>query len=172
MINHIRKAEKRDVATILSIIKDAQNYLKEQGSPQWQNGFGPNRQAIEDDIDKREGYVMVVEGIVCGYAALVEGIDNSYTKITEGEWDNRYEKYISIHRVALSPAIRGRGLSVQFLPKLISAAQDNGHHDIRIDTHPQNIIMKKTISRSGFIYRGIVHFPIPDGEREAYQLIV
>ena len=48
-----RKATETDLNAIMNIISQAQNYLKEQGIDQWQNGY-PNRQTIKKDIEKWE----------------------------------------------------------------------------------------------------------------------
>lgn len=160
-----------DVDCILTIIQDGKQYLKDQGLPQWQNGTAPKQESIVRDIEKGEGYVLLYKTQICGYAALVSGVDEYYTRISEGRWDGEYAEYVSIHRVAVSVNIRGQGLAKTFMHSLVAEAQRLGNHDIRIDTYPDNEIMKKVISDSGFIYRGMIEFPIPNGERNAYQLL-
>jgi|GEM_PF-99938 Methylase involved in ubiquinone/menaquinone biosynthesis len=170
MIN-IRIAEINDIEKILPVIESGRAFLESQGLSQWQNGYDPSRH-LEEDIAKKWGYVLLSqEGIICGYAALIDGIDECYENIKDGFWYNSYEKYISIHSVAIDNAFRGKGLSVPFLHGLTEIAEGLGYRDIRIDTHPLNEIMQKVISRTGFVYRGMVEFNIPDGKRKAYQLI-
>jgi RimJ/RimL family protein N-acetyltransferase len=47
-----------------------------------------------------------------------------------------------------------------------------GYRDVRIDTHPANEPMKRAIASTGFTYRGVVEFAIPDGVRAAFQLLL
>lgn len=166
-----RTAELTDLDDIETILQDARLFLHAQGLQQWQNRYGPGRTEAERDIGIREGYVFVVDGAISGYAALISGVDEAYTQIYDGYWNNRYNSYLSIHRVALSSALRGKGCAHLFFDGLLQAARQLQYHDIRIDTHPQNKIMQKVILREGFHYAGMIVFPIPDGERKAYQLL-
>ena len=168
---NIRIAEANDAEKILPVIESGREFLRSQGLPQWQNGYGPSSQSLKEDIISNCGYVLVSqEGTICGYAALVEGTDDSYTNIKGGCWDNSHEKYISIHGVVIDADFRGKNLAKRFMRGLIETAEGMGYQDIRIDTHPLNEIMQKVILRAGFAYKGSVEFDIPDGERKAYQL--
>ena len=109
---------------------------------------------------------------IFGYSALVEGVDESYTNITQGQWDSTCERYLSIHRVAVSSSVRGMGLARQMMEHLIAAARRLGYRDIRIDTYHRNQIMERVILGAGFLWRGMVLLPIPNGERKAFQLVL
>ncbi len=167
----LRKAKVADLPAIMTIISDAITILNEQGSLQWQNGFGPSQMTIEEDIRCEKSYVLVDEKKILGTAALIAGVDPVYTAIEQGHWQ-KTEPYLSIHRVAVTKEKQGRGLATIFLQGLIATSKNLGIHDIRIDTHERNIGMQKAISKAGFSYRGIVTFPIPDGKRKAYQLLL
>jgi GNAT superfamily N-acetyltransferase len=167
----IKKINASQVDRVMEIIADGREYLKYQGLSQWQNGGDPKRDDVERDAAMGEGYALHAGGIFCGYAALCTGVDEYYTRITGGSWDERYAEYISIHRFALCAAFRGKGLSEPFLRGLLETARKLGYRDVRIDTHRGNKIMRKLIDRAGFVYRGTVVFPVPDGERMAFQKI-
>ena len=53
-----RKSTKNDVPKIMNIVKQAQNYFKEQGIDQWQNNY-PNEEVINGDIENGDSYVML-----------------------------------------------------------------------------------------------------------------
>jgi len=168
----MRTARMTDLESILSIVEEARAFLQEQGSPQWQDGFGPNREMIEEDILRQEGYVFLLDNEMFGYAALVEGEDESYSNITQGGWDSTHPRYAAIHRVAVSAKVRGKGLARQMMEHLVAKARSMGYRDIRIDTYPRNHIMERVILGAGFTWRGMIQLPIPNGERKAYQLIL
>lgn len=157
----IRKAQMEDLEHLLPIFQEAQEFLREQGSPQWQGGYGPNRAVVEQDIQRQEGYVFLLGDEIVGYASLTQGVDPSYCNITQGQWDSTYPSYLSIHRVAVSSKVRGKGLSRQMMKHLISVAKRMGYRDIRIDTYPRNGIMERVILGAGFVWRGMVTLPIP-----------
>jgi len=171
MEHQIRIAASGDLENIVAIIESGRAYLKTQGLPQWQNGYGPNREEAAADIERGRGYVLAIAGKAVGYASLIPGPEGS-PALSEGVWAGGEEHYTTIHRVALETSVRGSGLSRAFLEGLIQAARTLGYSDIRIDTHPENVIMQKAIDKTGFTYAGIMQLPIPEGERWAYQLLV
>lgn len=164
-----RKATIEDLPEIMVIIQDAIESLRQQGSPQWQNGYGPSEEKIQHDIQENSLYVLS-DGQILALAALIEGEDPVYTAIEEGQWQES-AAYLSIHRVAVAKKATGRGIAQQLLRYLIEESKVRKISDIRIDTHELNRGMQKAILKTGFTYRGIVYFPIPDGKRLAYQYI-
>ena len=47
-----RRTEVSDLDKVMNIIKQAQNYFKENNIDQWQNNY-PNEEVINDDINKK-----------------------------------------------------------------------------------------------------------------------
>lgn len=165
-----RKAEKKDLPEIMYLVSQGIQSLKKQGSPQWQDGYGPTEQQIEQDITNGAGYILEDEQ-VAAYASLIEGVDPVYTAIEQGEWVGR-QPYVSIHRVVVNTQLTGKGLARKMLVHLICTSQQLGFYDLRIDTYPLNTGMQKAIKNTGFTYRGKVNFPIPYGNRWAYQYLI
>lgn len=165
-----RKAKMQDVSQIMEIIALGIESLKKQGSPQWQNGYGPTQDQIKKDIKNSVAYVLITDKVIA-YAALLAGVDPVYTAITEGNWYDSQD-YVSIHRVVVDSRLTGNGIARKMLVDLITVSQQKGVNDIRIDTHPLNLGMQKAIKNTGFIYRGKVNFPIPHGDRWAYQYLI
>ena len=167
---NIRLAKLSDLPRLLEIADGAVQVLKEQGSPQWQNGYGPTEDKLRADIEQQWLYVLENQQVLA-FAALVPGVDEVYTNIREGQWEGTAE-YLSVHRFAVSKEASGKGLAKLLLSKMIEVASHKGVYDVRIDTHELNIGMQKAILSNGFIYRGKVTFPIPDGDRKAYQFVI
>jgi len=168
----IRKANSADTNKIMEAIEDGRAYLAAQGVEQWQNGTGPTVKQVGGDISRGEGYVLTVAGETVGYAAVCVGEDEFYSRIYDGGWIDTYGGYAAIHRVAICGSSRGKKLSKPFFENLISVCETLKIKDVRIDTHPRNFIMQKVIANAGFEYRGMICFPLPFGERKAYQLIL
>ena len=164
-----RRAELTDLPEVMKIVTDAIHLLGSQGSPQWQAGYGPDEEKIRTDILNHELYVLVEEEIL-GIIALVSGVDPVYSAIKNGSWIGN-GPYVSLHRVAVAIKASGKGVAKQLLRHSIDECIKIGIIDIRIDTHELNIGMQKAILACGFEFRGEVCFPIPHGERKAYQFI-
>ena len=171
MEHSFRPARPDDLEQILNVIESGRLYLKAQGLAQWQDGNGPARTDIVSDIQSGYAYVLTLGGAVLGYACLIPGPDGS-PEPSEGGWDPRYDQYAAIHRVAIGEGGRGRGLSGRLLQEMLAAGWAQGYRDIRIDTHPGNVIMQRVISGVGFTHIGTLELPIPEGERLAYQILL
>lgn len=164
----IQLATLENLDQIMTIIESARAFLKEQGSPQWQAGHGPNAETLIADIRRGYCWIAVNEGHVVGTASLIPGIDPVYTAIQGGAWDGK-DHYLSIHRFAVAGNSRGQGVGRVFLEELVQQCFRSGYEDVRIDTYPANRPMIEVILKTDFSYKGMVEFPIPDGERNAYQ---
>ena len=158
---NIRQATRADFESIMSIYKNAQQFMMQSGNPtQWGTEY-PSLALIQEDIKLGVSYVVVDEsGAVRGVCALMNGPDATYQVIEEGEWLNE-ELYVVIHRIASSASVRG----------IVKAVVDycKKHYDnIRIDTHADNHVMQKQMMRNGFKECGIIY--VDDGTpRIAYQ---
>ena len=165
-----RRAQNSDVDKIVQILQDAITFLKKNGSTQWQSGY-PNRETVEEDIEKRVAWVLTVDNEVAGYAAVVIGREPTYADI-EGKWENNVDTYATIHRIAVSSKFRGMHLSQFFLSNIISLTYAQGIHNFRIDTSRKNKIVQHIAVSHNFIERGIIQVtedPV-DSSRIAYEL--
>ena len=164
-----RRAQNSDVDKIVQILNDAISFLKESGSSQWQSGY-PNRETVEEDIEKRVAWVLTVDNEVAGYAAVVIGKDPNYAKI-DGEWKNDVDSYATIHRIAISSKFRGMHLTQFFLSNIISLTYAQEIHNFRIDTGEKNKIVQHIATSHNFIKRGIIQVDDPiNPDRLAYEL--
>ena len=164
-----RRAQNSDVDKIVQILQDAISFLKESGSSQWQSGY-PNRETVEEDIEKQVAWVLTVDNEVAGYAAVVIGREPTYADI-EGKWENNVDTYATIHRIAVSSKFRGMHLSQFFLSNIISLTYAQGIHNFRIDTSRKNKIVQHIAVSHNFIERGIIQVDDPiNPDRLAYEL--
>ena len=89
--------------------------------------------------------------------------DETYKNIYEGKWLDDTTNYYVIHRMAASMNAHG----------IFDTALDycfKHTNNIRLDTHRDNIVMRKLFETRGFAYCGIIY--LTDGaERLAYQRI-
>ncbi|MEI5989249.1 hypothetical protein A5881_000737 [Enterococcus termitis] len=172
MAIYLRKATTTDLPEILEIIQAARQLLQKNKVPQWQNGEGPNKLQLEQDIASQQCYLLIVDQQIAGLGIVSADKEAPYEQITNGQWQETTGDYAVLHRVALAPSYQGKGLSLTLMNFLITAARLKEHLDIRIDTHPQNIAMQQLIKKAGFMYCGDILLPVDNGERVAYQLIV
>ncbi len=167
----IRKANTKDLAVIMNIIEEARAFLKEQGIDQWQNG-SPNKEVLLSDIRKEHGYVLEENQEIIAYMALCFGEDANYHTVYDGQWLCPNAVYGTIHRTAISSAYRGKGIA----KKLFQAAEDlcvnKVVESIRIDTHPNNELMKHLIIRERYHPCGYILLQQDSTKRLAYEKVL
>jgi GNAT superfamily N-acetyltransferase len=161
----LQQADRSALAEILQLIEEARAFLKHQGFDQWQHGY-PAATDIENDMELQQAYILQIDGRIAAYCAVIRGEEPAYSKITGGRWGNDSRDYVTVHRIAMADCFRGQGLMPFLWAEIYQLADSWSCPDVRVDTHPENGIMQKTLIREGFIRRGIVKF---EGLRIAYQ---
>lgn len=158
----IVKALMTDLDEIMSIFKDGQSFLKENGVDQWQDGY-PTKEIIIEDINNKRMHIVLDDEGICAVYVLV-GKDPTYKYIEDGSWISD-EDYVTIHRICVKGNKRNKGIA-----KYIMNDIKKYKKHIRIDTHKDNRVMQHFLKENGFYYRGIIY--LDNGKaRNAYEYL-
>lgn len=153
----IRKAREEDLPEIMEIYAWARGFMAGIGNPTQWGTTEPKRITLEQDISLGQLFVVQEQNRICGVFAFILGKDPTYGQI-DGSW-HYSDPYGTLHRVA------GRGKEI--LASCLAYCRQQADH-LRIDTHENNIVMRRAIEKNGFSYCGIIH--IADGSpRLAYD---
>ncbi len=165
-----RRAEERDVASLVIIGEQAKAYLKSQGVDQWQGEY-PNADTYRDDISKGQAYVLTENGEAVAYVALIRGDDPCYATI-DGAWLTEDAPYTTIHRSMVAESARGSGASVELFGFCEDLSYGMGVGSIRVDTHEKNAPMNGLLIKNGYTYCGMIEVNAAEGHdraRRAYE---
>lgn len=163
------RAVEKDAREIINIIKQAQDYFKEQGINQWQDNY-PSLEIVENDIKDEKGYVLLKDNIIVGTAVVSFDGEKNYEYIYSGKWVSD-GVFAVIHRMAIDNKNKGLGLSSIIINSVERICLEKGVHSIKIDTHKENISMQKMLHKNGFIYCGIIYLE-DKSERVAFEKIL
>ena len=172
----IRPTTQNDLDAVMSIVEEARRTIAALGINQWQNG-SPNRAMIEEDISLGQGRAVTLNGEIVGTFALIFDGEPTYDIIEEGAWSlpDRTEtgewSYLAIHRVAISVASRGTGVSTAIIRYAETTARACGRASLRIDTHEGNVVMRRMLEKHGFVCHGVIHLDNGD-PRVAYEKVI
>lgn len=148
----IRKANRSDLSDIMLLVRQAQAYLKEHHVNQWQNQY-PNEEIILQDIDKKCFYVLEEKHLIgCMYFAVEN--DPNYEKI-DGNWITEGSCGV-IHRIIIDSQEKGKGRAKLLLDEAEHMCQENNVTSIRIDTHEDNLSMRRFLKKNSFVECGII----------------
>ena len=145
----IRKSSISDVDLILCLLEEGRKKMAAEGNlNQWKVGY-PSREQVLKDVDKGVSYLIFQGGEAIATFVLMEGPDPTYQYIYKGNWLND-DSYAVIHRVASIPQVHG------IMNKILDFAFSKTK-TIRIDTHEDNLLMRKLLKKNGFNYCGVIY---------------
>lgn len=141
----IRKAVPEDLDAIGGILAETKRAMVEQGNPQWDGDY-PNESTYAEDI--RDGSLFVAEcaGQVVGMAAFAEEGSEEYRTAA---WTTPAPA-LTVHRLAVLPAFRNRGIAAMLMSEAESYARGHGYRSIRLDTFEKNKTAQAFFTRLGY----------------------
>lgn len=167
----IRETKQEDIKQVMDIIKMAQKSLHSRNIDQWQDGY-PNEEVIMEDIRKKQSYVVEIDGKTVGTAVVSLEKEPTYDQIVNGQWKTEDQAaYIVIHRIATHDTCKRQGIAGKLLHYAEKTGKENEAGSIRIDTHPDNLIMQSWLEKNGFSYCGWIYL-VSGALRYAYEKIL
>lgn len=161
----LRKTKLSDLSKVLEIYSNARAFMRNNGNPtQWED-YWPPEDLIRDDIKEGISYVVTnKENEILGVFSFSVGIDPTYINIRDGKWLSD-KTYGTIHHLASSFKYKGIFSFVQ------KELEKKFKVNFRIDTHENNIPMRKVIERNGYIYCGHIS-PVENLECLAFEKVI
>ncbi len=160
---NIRLAENSDLDSLYHVYSKAREFMKNTNNPnQWKDSY-PSLDIIKNDIINNNLYVITYGEEVHAAFAFIQGEDPTYQVIYDGSWMSN-APYYAIHRVASD------GVCHSIFKTIVEFASSKSNH-LRIDTHPDNMVMQHQILKEGFQKTGIIY--THDGTiRLAYEKLI
>lgn len=163
-----RHSTTEDIPFIMGIIAQAQNYFKQLGVDQWQDGY-PNTEVILNDIRNHNSYILIQDNKIIATAMISFDGEPTYTDI-DGRWLTN-NPYAVVHRVAVESALKGQNIAGTVMAFAEKMCHERQVPCIRIDTHKENQSMQRVAVKNGFQYCGIIK--VRNGApRNAYEKIL
>ena len=163
----LRKARQNELPAIWEIIQFAIAQRKLDGSTQWQDGY-PNPNSLQNDLDQGYAYVVAEGDTILVYAAIIFDKEPAYEQI-EGKWLSEGD-YVVIHRVAVSPQAKGKGLATELFRMIEPLATEKKVYSIKVDTNFDNGPMLRIVEKLGYTYCGEVYFR--GSARKAFEKVL
>jgi GNAT superfamily N-acetyltransferase len=167
MSYQFRPAILSEVTSIWTILQQAIQRRKAEGSEQWQDGY-PNPEVVFQDIEKGVGYVITFNNRIIAYTAILINDEPAYFNI-EGQWLTNQD-FVVYHRVAVADAFLGQGVAKRMLAYIEDYARQNQIYSLKVDTNFDNAAMLTLLQNNGYVYCGEVYFR--GSPRKAFEKVV
>ncbi|MDR0348922.1 MAG: GNAT family N-acetyltransferase [Tannerella sp.] len=161
-----RPALLSDLPSMMDIVRQAQEALKQSGVNQWQNGY-PAPDMIRRDIENKHAYVLIEDDRIVAMESIIFNYEPAYDRIYDGEWLSK-GTFAVVHRMAVDNRMKKRGIASFLLKKAEEMAVEKGIISVKVDTHESNVPMRRTLEKNGFTCCGRIF--LADGNpRVAYE---
>jgi len=149
----IRQAKTDEVDEILRLIKQVVPLMQAGGNLQWNEDY-PNAEVFQKDI--ANGHLWVCsEAAESGEQIIgVVAITNSPSPEYAGVGWNLDEPALVMHRLAVDPASRGKGVARALMNKAEELANQSGIGVLWVDTNSENRAMQRLLVDLGYIFAG------------------
>jgi len=165
----LRKATFTDIPAMMELYVQAQASLKALGVDQWQNNY-PNVDVVNKDLANGAAYVLTIGGAVIAAATIIFNHEPTYDRIYEGEWLSRGE-FVVVHRLAVDNRYKMKGVASHVLDEVEKMAVRANIPSFKIDTHKDNLPMRKTLQKNGFTCCGRIVL-LDGNSRVAFEKIL
>lgn len=165
----MRQATFNDYQALNRLYNAARGGMIVQGNPQWAPNY-PSHEDIVGDLTRGELWVSESDTGIISAVSLVFGDDPTYRNIRDGAWLND-APYAAIHRLAVDPAMQGKGQGADVLTFCENVVREKGLSNLRIDTHARNPAMQALVKKMSYCYCGII-VALDGDDRYAYQKVL
>ncbi len=157
----IRHGEEKDISAANNILTLAKLYFKENKIDQWQDANGyPNEIDLNEDMKNNAWYVVQInDDIVASFMSDVIIDDTYIKKAVKGDWLTSGTKYGVLHRIAMHPEFKGRGIAGKIVEFAKTISIEKNAVSLRSDTHEDNISMQNMLIKNNFVKCGEIILP-------------
>jgi ribosomal protein S18 acetylase RimI-like enzyme len=144
----------------MTLVRHVVPLMRAQGNLQWSDDY-PNEQVFAADIAAGQLWVAEIDEAVAGLAAITTDQSPEYADVG---WDLN-EHAIVVHRLAVDPAFRGRGVAGYLMRHAEGIARERGISVLRIDTNTQNPATQRLFPKLGYTFAGEISLAFRPGLR-------
>ena len=156
----LRQATQADIPAVLDVISRVVPPMLASGNRQWDDMY-PNARVFENDVFREQLWIAEADGRLAGVIAITSEKEPEYAHVG---WDFE-EPALVIHRLAVEPDFRGRGVALALMRKAEMLAYERGLHVLRTDTSADNLAAQGLFPRLGYTFSGEISIEFRPGVR-------
>ncbi len=153
----VRRAKLEDVAAVVDLVRRVVPGMRAGGNLQWSEEY-PNAAVFARDVEREQLWVAEIEAAagqrIGGVAAITTDQQPEYANVG---WEIA-ETAVVVHRLAVDPEFRGRGVAETLMRKAEAVARERGILLLRVDTNTQNQATQSLFPKLGYLLAGDTAF--------------
>jgi GNAT superfamily N-acetyltransferase len=156
----IRQAVPQDIPVIMELVCRIVPLMRATGNHQWDDAY-PNPGVFTRDIEHSQLWVAELDGVLAGVAAITTDQEHEYANVG---WDLK-EPAITVHRLAVDPASRGKGVARALMQQAEVVAHSRNITVLRVDTNTENEATRRLFPSLGYTLSGEITLAFRPGLR-------
>ena len=156
----VRQGRMEDVELVMALVRRVVPLMRAGGNLQWDDTY-PNPEVFTQDVARAQLWVAEEAGCLAGVAALTLDQEPEYA---EAGLDPA-EPAIVVHRLAVDPAFRGRGVAEALMLRAEDLARERGITALRLDTNTENEATRRLFPKLGYVLMGEIGLGFRPGRR-------
>ena len=156
----IRTCKSDEVTTLMDLVRRMVPSMRASGNLQWDEDY-PNAEVFQQDVAAAQLWVAEIDGKIGGFAAITTEQPAEYAEVG---W-NVQEPAIVVHRLAVDPAWRGKGIAAALMAQAETVAKDRGIGVLRVDTNSENAATQRLFPKLGYTLAGEIELGFRPGLR-------
>jgi ribosomal protein S18 acetylase RimI-like enzyme len=144
----------------MALVRRVVPLMRATGNLQWDDHY-PNPGVFERDLNLGQLWVAEIDGEIAGVAAITTDQEPEYANVG---WDIN-ETAIVVHRLAVDPAFKGKGVAKALMQQAEAVARDRSIPILRVDTNSHNQATQQLFPKLGYIYAGEIDLSFRPGLR-------
>ena len=163
----LRLATMQDSTRIMAIVQATVMEMHAYGNYQWDEVY-PTEQDFASDITQGDLFVSEAEGQICGLICINQTEPAVYA---DANW-TLAEKALVLHRMAVDPALRGRGTGSELLQQAETLALSLGLRYLKTDTYALNEKAQQLFLKHGYHFCGEIQFRKMEHQFYCYEKVL
>ena len=150
----VRKANRKDINSVLEIFKSAINVMVANGIFQWDNIY-PDEKILYEDIQKNQMFLGEIDGKIVSIFTLNQECDEEYKN---GNWNYKRSSFAVIHRFCVNTNFQHMGIGKKIMNIIEEMLKEDKIEAIRLDAFSLNPYALKLYENLGYIKVGEVNW--------------
>ena len=157
---HVRQGRQDDVEQVMALVRRVVPLMRASGNLQWDDTY-PNPEVLTQDVEQAQLWVAEEDGRLAGVAAITTDQEPEYAEVGL----DPAEPAIVVHRLAVDPAFRGRGVAEALMRQAEDVARERGITALRLDTNTENEATQRLFPKLGYVLAGEIGLSFRPGRR-------
>ncbi|MBU8892429.1 MAG: GNAT family N-acetyltransferase [Bacteroidales bacterium] len=151
----VEKAKAGNILEVMYLLQHCIDDFNDNSVYQWNTSY-PDYFRLLREVENGTLYIIKYKGVCIGTITFDEQQEEAFNEI---EWENKSDKFIVIHRIAVFPSWQKKGVGRMLIEFAEKFAKENNYQSIRLDVASSSSHLIKLYESIGYACAGDILYP-------------